>query len=64
MKSPFQVSKEFNADIGAIVWTLTRTDGQAINTDGAIGYNYDTENAAIDSLRGLSHWYYQAQAGC
>lgn len=62
MKSPFQVSLVFNADLGANVWSLTRIDGKLLNTDGAVAYNFDSEAAACDALRGLSHRYYQAQA--
>jgi hypothetical protein len=59
MKSPFKVTRTCRSISGEPVWTLTRTDGKFLNSDGAVAYNYESEDLALDALRGLSYRYYE-----
>jgi hypothetical protein len=59
MKSPFKVTRETCHISGNLIWSLTREDGKDLNTDGAVAYNYESEDLAADALRGLSYRYYQ-----
>jgi hypothetical protein len=52
MKSPYQVSRVNG------FWSLTRTDGEPLNPDGAVAYNFDDEDMAIEALKRLSTKYY------